>query len=1118
MTQITGLASGMDIQGLITDLMKIEKQSVSRLEDKTKLVSLKKDVYKSVSSQMESFQKTLLKLKLESTFQTKKTTSSNSSVLTGSAGVNASSKTYSMRVSQLAESAWGKNSISKMKFITETNTSGASSVYGNSRYNIEGKYKIDLEDKSSYVEATSTLTLDKKGIIQKTSGTSLEGTTEQTIGTNINRSNNRLNISYGDYTFDIELGFYQANSSKISSVTDEIQQKINSELNSHFGTENKTYVMLESSNPDGSNNASLSFYNVAEDSNSYVKINNDGGGDLANSALGLTNTTSQTVNSIQKKITALDFDSLRTTMNNNSFLNGYSIRTLSSLKQGSFETVISSTLNPTPITKSKIQGGSDVATGTINLFTTGLNNSGIKAPITGVVGADGKKSATFTINNVAITLNDIDNITMNDALAMINGSKAGVTATYDSINDRFMLTSNTTNSAISLGANSDNSNFLTSTKLSLSSGGTAYNSSSTSSIDTNKALYLANLGATVSNGTFSINGVSIYVNQNDSLNGVIEKINNSSAGVIASYDTSTDQFLLYSKMGDVDTNQKRVTIGSSYDTSNFLEVMNISSKKSTLDGDFSSISGNFAGSTINFGASGVNTDITLSATNGTGAYTELLDLDFTTGITSGTSFIIMAGTDGSTGYRWTNNSGKTIYSKDDLIREWNNTANWTTLGGSSTNVQVKMLGGEGESVRLFNSSGGAAASFTIFNDTGSDISQIGLGSGVTQSDNTSDTASAIYNSLSIAYDISWKFDFGGSGLSVQADGLGGIKFESETAGIAGKFQITDVSGTVASSAFAEYGVSSLYEEIGVAGKDANFMVDGVSYVRSTNDIDDVIKDVSFQLNGVSETNVTLDIQVDTDKVLEEIADFVVGYNDLMTRLNPDKLSSEQKKYLNPLSSDDMNNMTYTEIEDYNTYFKMYNEYNIIFKEKTFQDFGSYMRQAVTSIRGGMPDEFSSLDVIGLKVASTGSNDDAKAGYLLFGKDDGVDSDEYRESILKTLKENNTLLTNLKENSYEVYRLFANNSETNPQYDSGIARVIDNKINDYVKRGGILKEATVVNGTIDKELVSLYEQIEYYQTRNEQKEAALYNQFATMEAQLSKIQSDSTNFLAQMGLS
>ncbi len=1117
MPQITGLASGMDIQSLVSDLMKLEKKTITRLQNKSTITSLKKDVYKNVSSQMEEFQKNLLKLKLESTFQTKKINSSNSSVLTGSAGVNATSKTYSMKVSQLAESAWAKNSISKMKFISETNTSGVSSILGNSIYNIEGKYKVDLEDKSTHIEATSTLTLDKKGIIQKTTGTSLEGTTEHTIGTNINKSNNRLNISYGDHTFDINLGFHQANSTKISTVTDDIQKKINSELNSHFGTVNKTYVMVESSNPQGSNNASLSFYNVAEDSNSHIKINSDGGGDLANGALGLSNTTNQTVNSIQKKITASDFNTIRTTMNDNSFLNGYSVRTMSSLQQGTFEAISSSTLNPTPITKSKIQGGYDVATGKINMFATGLNNSGIKAPITGVIGADGKKNSTFTINNVAITLNDIDNITMSDALAMINGSKAGVTATYDSINDRFMLTSNSNNSSISLGSSSDNSNFLTSTKLSLSSGGTIYNSTSTSSIDPNKALYLANLGSTVSNGTFTVNGVSIYVNQNDSLNQVIERINNSSAGVMASYDSSTDQFLLYSKMGEVDTNQQQITIGSSYDTSNFLEVMNVSSAKSTLNGDFSSISGNFAGSTIRFSGSGQESDITLSATNGSGAYTDLLDLDFTTGITSGTSFIVMAGADGSTGYRWRNNSGNTIYSKEDLIKEWNNTANWTTLGGSSTNVQVKMLGGDGDSVRLFNASGGSGASFTLFNDSGSDVSQIGIGSGVTQSENTSDTASSVYNSLSIAYDISWKFDFGGNGLSIEADGFGGVDFQSETTGIEGKFQITDVTGTVASSAFSDYGRSSLFEEVGLAGKDANFMVDGVSYVRSTNSIDDVIKDVSFQLNGVSSTNVTLDIQVDSDKVLEEIADFVVNYNELITRLNPDKLSKEQKSYLEPLSDEKMDSMIYTEIEDYSTNFKMYNEYNIIFKDKMFQDFSFFMRQEVSSIKYGMPDEFSSLDTLGLKVASTGSEDDRKGGYLLFKRDENIDKDEYRKLILEALKENNKLVTNIKDNSSEVYRLFANNSETNPQYASGIARVIDNKINDYVKRGGILKEATVTGGTIDKELVSLYEQIEFYKSRNEKKETALYNQFARMESQLSKIQGESSNFLAQMGL-
>src|SRR5207244_4162270 len=51
--------------------------------------------------------------------------------------------------------------------------------------------------------------------------------------------------------------------------------------------------------------------------------------------------------------------------------------------------------------------------------------------------------------------------------------------------------------------------------------------------------------ATVSNGSFSINGVAIAVNANtDTLESLLSRINNAGAGVTASYDSTTDKIKL----------------------------------------------------------------------------------------------------------------------------------------------------------------------------------------------------------------------------------------------------------------------------------------------------------------------------------------------------------------------------------------------------------------------------------------------------------------------------------------------------------------------------------------------------------------------------------------------
>lgn len=1117
MSQITGLISGMDTQSLIADLMKIEKKSVTRLENQYTSVDLKKTVYKNVISQMEAFQKNLLNLKLESTFKAKKVNSSNSDFLTGTAGVSSIAKSYSIKIDQLAQSSLAMNSFSKTALNSNGNTTNISSISGNANYNIDGKYKVNLLDKGTYTQADYSLTLDKKSIIQKTQGGIIEGTTANTIASNINKSNNRLNITYGDKTFDITLDFAQANSTKISDVTNEIQKKVNTKLNELNNTKNETYVMVNYDNPNGASNGSIAFYNVKEGNSNTISINNDGGPNLANASLGLSSTTSLNVNSVTKTLTASSFTALSSTMNSNNFLDGYSVSTMNGLQQGSAELSISKSVNPASLTKTKIDGGNDVSTTTANLFTTGLNNAGLKTAITGVQDSQGKTNAVFTINDVKITLNDIDNLTMNDALAIINGSGAGVTASYDSINDRFSLAANGNATTIKLGNYADTSNFLSATKIAITAGGTLYQSNSASNIEATTALYQNNFGKEVKSGTISINGVSIYVNRTDTLNDIIKRINNSSADVIATYDKNSDKFTLQSKMGEVDSNEKLISIGSSYDTSNFFELVGVTQGvKSSVKAE--SLSGNLAADTIKFVANGTSENITLNATNGTGAYTDNLNLDFTTGITAGTKFMIMGGSDGTTQYFWENNSGKTIYSMDDLIKEWNNTDNWTDSLGNSTNVQVKM-GSTGENqVRLFNKNGGTNASFTIFNDVGADISQLGLLSGATQNQHLSATADSVYNSLSIAYDIGWKFGFGEGGLNVTADGIGGINFESQTQGVDGMFSFEDISGNTVSNIFKNGNRSSNYEEVGFEGVDAKFTVDGVDYVTSTNSVDNVLGDVKLQLNNKTTSVINFDVEIDSDKVLTQLTDFIYNYNKMIEKLNPDRLTKEQKKYLEPLTSEQKNEMLYTELEDYEEKYKLYNEYNIILKDSALGDFSYSMRQMVNGIVEGMETEFSSLDTIGIKVGSTGLQADKNKGLLLFSQESTLTDEEYKEEILKNLKENTGLLDVIKNNSDELYKLFGNNSETNSSISDGIARALDKKTNEYIKRGGILKERVVVNGSFDKELQSIYEQIEFYKERNDKKEEALYNQFARMETQLSKLQADSTNFLSQMGLS
>ncbi|MCC7478932.1 flagellar filament capping protein FliD [bacterium] len=195
----------------------------------------------------------------------------------------------------------------------------------------------------------------------------------------------------------------------------------------------------------------------------------------------------------------------------------------------------------------------------------------------------------FTVNGVRINVGDVNTTSINDVLAAINSSGAGVSAFFDSANSRVYLRNNTPGTAgISLGGNGDTSNFLTITGLTSDAGGTLIAGQNKAGISKELPLAQGSFSQGVSSGIFTINGVHIVVDAGvDSLTAVIQKINRSGAGVEASYDSAADRFVLTQKL-DGSSLAPRINLGDSGDTSNFLEAMQLS-LDTTVSADVGSV-------------------------------------------------------------------------------------------------------------------------------------------------------------------------------------------------------------------------------------------------------------------------------------------------------------------------------------------------------------------------------------------------------------------------------------------------------------------------------------------------------------------------------------------------
>lgn len=105
--QFSGLASGLDTDNIIKDLMKAERMKVEKIEkEKTKL-EWKKDIWEDMNSKLYSFYtKHVFKLKSKGTFSAKSATSSNESALTAKASVSAVTGSHTITVNRLAKGSF----------------------------------------------------------------------------------------------------------------------------------------------------------------------------------------------------------------------------------------------------------------------------------------------------------------------------------------------------------------------------------------------------------------------------------------------------------------------------------------------------------------------------------------------------------------------------------------------------------------------------------------------------------------------------------------------------------------------------------------------------------------------------------------------------------------------------------------------------------------------------------------------------------------------------------------------------------------------------------------------------------------------------------------------------
>jgi flagellar hook-associated protein 2 len=220
------------------------------------------------------------------------------------------------------------------------------------------------------------------------------------------------------------------------------------------------------------------------------------------------------------------------------------------------------TFNITKLASDSMQEGAEASaplSSSNNVSSLVLSSAGFATPVT---------AGTFTVNGQAITISTSD--TLQSVFDQISTATGGaVTAAYNSTSDEITLTGT---GPITLGSDTDTSNFLQASELYNNGSDTISSASSLGGVNLNSTVADANFSTalTAASGQFKINGVAINYSSTDTISDVLQSINGSAAGVTATYDSVNNRFDL------TDTTTGNVGISLQDVTGNFLAASGIS--------------------------------------------------------------------------------------------------------------------------------------------------------------------------------------------------------------------------------------------------------------------------------------------------------------------------------------------------------------------------------------------------------------------------------------------------------------------------------------------------------------------------------------------------------------
>lgn len=206
--RFSGLASGMDTESIVKQLMQIETSKVNKIKQQKEKLEWKRDSYRAVNTSLLSFRNTLTNMKLSTSYRVRTTTSSDEAKITATA--NSTAGIGSFNISQVKQLATSANRI------------GASISGASGKINLKDSLMTTFKDKD---DSTKSKIDWKTGVVESTSvsvtadGTSFE--MKLPTGAEVATSAaNFANVKVGTKTFKVVKEGATLNAGEVSISTD----------------------------------------------------------------------------------------------------------------------------------------------------------------------------------------------------------------------------------------------------------------------------------------------------------------------------------------------------------------------------------------------------------------------------------------------------------------------------------------------------------------------------------------------------------------------------------------------------------------------------------------------------------------------------------------------------------------------------------------------------------------------------------------------------------------------------------------------------------------------------------------------------------------------------------